>query len=511
MNWFETKKIAREKFNKSFSLTKEGNSLYLSIWICIYLHDLELDVSRPEETNINKALVLVDHHKGRLVVSCNTQARHKGIHKNMPLSAAYALCSDLIVKKRSPDEEGKTLHALAAWAMRFTSMVSLIPPNALVLDVKGSERLFGGLDCLKALIQKDFQMLGHQASISLAPTPTAAWMLARANAPGTFFETDVSNLTADLSDIDVGVCGFDLGILEGLRSVGLNQFSDLYCMPRDGLARRFGPMVIDFVDKALGKTADPRRRFSMPPSYKCGTELSFESSNIETLLLYTEHLLSKLSEVLWIGEKAFFELDFQLFYRKHLATKLSISLFSPTCDVSHIQTLLREKLERTTISGPVKSITLSVKRSTPLTKKNLDFFYSAPVDGKRWEYLVDKIRTRLGNKALYGLGLCDEYRPERAWIKRNLIDVIYNVDVPQSQRPIWLLPEPLPVKICSGKPVIRGLLKLSYQRERIESGWWDGQDVSRDYFIGRNASGEKFWIFRNLETEDDWYIHGVFS
>ena len=251
MNWFETKKIAREKFNKSFSLTKEGNSLYLSIWICIYLHDLELDVSRPEETNINKALVLVDHHKGRLVVSCNTQARHKGIHKNMPLSAAYALCSDLIVKKRSPDEEGKTLHALAAWAMRFTSMVSLIPPNALVLDVKGSERLFGGLDCLKALIQKDFQMLGHQASISLAPTPTAAWMLARANAPGTFFETDVSNLTADLSDIDVGVCGFDLGILEGLRSVGLNQFSDLYCMPRDGLARRFGPMAVSYTHLTL--------------------------------------------------------------------------------------------------------------------------------------------------------------------------------------------------------------------------------------------------------------------
>ena len=34
-------------------------------------------------------------------------------------------------------------------------------------------------------------------------------------------------------------------------------------------------------------------------------------------------------------------------------------------------------------------------------------------------------------------------------------------------------------------------------RECIESGWWDGQDISRDYFVARNRQGMRLWVFRN--------------
>ena len=50
--------------------------------------------------------------------------------------------------------------------------------------------------------------------------------------------------------------------------------------------------------------------------------------------------------------------------------------------------------------------------------------------------------------------------------------------------------------------------------ERIESGWWDGADVRRDYFIAENPRGETVWIYRDHRygiDDGEWYLHGVFA
>ena len=50
--------------------------------------------------------------------------------------------------------------------------------------------------------------------------------------------------------------------------------------------------------------------------------------------------------------------------------------------------------------------------------------------------------------------------------------------------------------------------------ERIESGWWDGTDVRRDYFVARSPQGELMWIYRDHRygTDDgEWFVHGVFA
>jgi protein ImuB len=45
--------------------------------------------------------------------------------------------------------------------------------------------------------------------------------------------------------------------------------------------------------------------------------------------------------------------------------------------------------------------------------------------------------------------------------------------------------------------------------ERIETGWWDGQPCSRDYFVGRNEQGEQLWLFR--DRGGGWFVHGLFA
>ena len=46
--------------------------------------------------------------------------------------------------------------------------------------------------------------------------------------------------------------------------------------------------------------------------------------------------------------------------------------------------------------------------------------------------------------------------------------------------------------------------------ERIESGWWRGPEVRRDYFHVVTERGERFWMFRCLR-DGRWYVHGWFA
>ena len=46
--------------------------------------------------------------------------------------------------------------------------------------------------------------------------------------------------------------------------------------------------------------------------------------------------------------------------------------------------------------------------------------------------------------------------------------------------------------------------------ERIESGWWDGADVARDYYLARGLHGAQLWVFRDLRS-GTWCVHGLWA
>ena len=46
--------------------------------------------------------------------------------------------------------------------------------------------------------------------------------------------------------------------------------------------------------------------------------------------------------------------------------------------------------------------------------------------------------------------------------------------------------------------------------ERIETAWWRGPIVRRDYYVVETLSGARFWLFRSLKG-GGWFLHGVFA
>jgi protein ImuB len=86
-------------------------------------------------------------------------------------------------------------------------------------------------------------------------------------------------------------------------------------------------------------------------------------------------------------------------------------------------------------------------------------------------------------------------------------------------RPLFLRP-PLALDVVSvvpdGPPItfrFQGrLYRIAHHwgPERIETGWWRGGSVRRDYYRVQTEDGLRFWLFRRIE-DGKWHLHGEFS
>ena len=82
--------------------------------------------------------------------------------------------------------------------------------------------------------------------------------------------------------------------------------------------------------------------------------------------------------------------------------------------------------------------------------------------------------------------------------------------LPDGPRPLWLLSEPQPLaSVMESRP-----WALRDGPERIESGWWDGADIRRDYYVADTHDGATVWIYRDHRygvDDGEWFLHGLFA
>jgi protein ImuB len=87
-------------------------------------------------------------------------------------------------------------------------------------------------------------------------------------------------------------------------------------------------------------------------------------------------------------------------------------------------------------------------------------------------------------------------------------------------RPLRLSPRPIEIAATSivpeGPPIAfcfqgrRYAVRETVGPERIETGWWRGTHVKRDYYRITTQSGRRCWLFRDRES-DRWFLHGWFD
>jgi protein ImuB len=482
------------------------------LWAALRLPDLSLQL-RLRGAAAAGPLAIQDSGNRPRVMSCNTPAQEAGVRPGMLVSAAFALAPELKLSTFDRDKEARALNGVALWAMQFTPTVSLASTHEVLMEIDGCLRLFGGLRPLGRRIRAGLRELGYQAVVTAAPTPGGALLLARAGITTAIHERH--ELRRALAPLRLQHLDLPANTIAALAGMGVRSIGECLKLPRDGLARRFGQGLLDEIDRALGNLPDPRKSFVLPIHYAATLELPAPVYETEPLLFAAKRLILDLTSFLSIRQLGATRLHLDLEHQDKRCTRIAIGFSAPNRDPDHLLTLLREKLATVALPEAVETLALAAGETRPLAARNHSLFADDPSDPEeRWR-VIEHLRARLGVDAVYGLETFPDHRPELAFRKARLSDKTGEKSHRQSTdepcRPLWLLPRPLPLKTNEQLPQHNGPLTLLDGPERIESGWWDDFDVRRDYFIARDESGKKLWIFREKAGEEEWFIHGLFG
>ena len=489
------------------------------LWACILLPQLALDGALRRHPTPGLPLALITGPAPRRVLlDANRAARAAGLYPGQPVLAAQALLPDFLMIEHDPREDQRLRCFLAAWAYRYSSMVSLEGDDAIVLEVQGSLGLFGPWPRLERMLRDDLHALGFQHRIAMAPTALGACVLAAAQ--DGLALTESRHLRNCLGRTPIPLARLPDPHASTLAAMGLRQLRQLFALPRDGLARRFGPGLLTHLDRMTGDHPDPRELYRPPDQFEERIELNYEVSYHPALLFPIRRLVNDLAAYLAGRDGGVQRFVIALEHEQYAAaadpdvapnraggelpdTEVVIGLLAAERDPARLFDLARSRLERTTIPAPVRALRLLARELPPFVPAGRDLFDERPVQALPWQALRERLRARLGEDALYQLAGHPDPRPEQA--QRRTPQLRKEPDLLSlPPRPTWLLAQPVPLRDYS--------LQVLAGPERIESGWWDGGDVRRDYYLVQTSLGQRAWAFRPAGVSDGaWMLHGWFA
>ena len=490
------------------------------LWIAAHVPQLPLLALRS--VGDTAPLVVVDTHQR--IVDADETAQAAGVRIGMTLGAALAAAPGIEPRTRDVARELALLQRLAGIAAAFTPQVSIEPPDGLLLEIKPSITLFGGLRELCRQVRDAcradpvFTQLQGQARFTLAPTALAALAAARAGAR--CFITNPAVLPARLKPLPLTVLRWPEEDNARLAAMGVRTLGELMRLPRAGFAKRFGVARLADLDRLLGRRADPRRRVARRERYRGRLDLDHEIEEHEQILQALQPLLAELEQFLRVRQRGINAVQCRFHHHRAAPTACVLRLAAPEANAARLLSLLRERLATLVLPEPVRRCEL---RSGALIERMVA---SSPLwspgelghaSAGEMPALVEHLRARLGANAVYGLRRVCEHRPENAQVLAEPLLVpdakrkpVGNIGAP-FRRPTWLLHVPRELESQRGRPRHRGALTLLGGPERIESGWWDGADVQRDYYVAQEADGARLWIYRECAAPRRWFLQGIFG
>lgn len=448
----------------------------------------------------------------------------------LPAAAAAAAGDLWLAAHLSAPAPESLLERLAAAAGEITPRVSLEPPDGVLLEVRGSLALFGGVEAVCKKLRTAGRRVGVQVRLALAPTPLAA--LAGARAPyrrgrSVFRVMHRAELVGALAPLPLAVLRLPEDVIGRLTKTGVTEIGQVLRLPRAGLARRFGPETLAALDRLVGARADPRRHVTPRERYRARREPSYELTNQQAITGFLTPMLAELEVFLRGRQGSIMALECRLHHREGAVTRCRLRFAQPAYAAAAIGFLLGERLATTMLAAPVAACELVSSRLVSRQSASAALWQPDEHGGNlahEAPALIERLRARLGEESVYGLCLVPEHRPEKAWQRvaalRGLATAA-NASGPQpvargplpvtARRPLWLLSTPLSLPAGDIWPHYEGPLEKLAGPERIETGWWDGRDVERDYYVMRSRAAVQLWVYRERHPPHAWFLHGVFG
>ena len=485
----------------------------------------------------------------------------------MSLAEAKGLLSFACFEELDPRADLLALQKVAAWCQRFSPVVGIEDaesPDTLLLDITGCTHLFENEHKLADQVGRDFEDQNLFVRVAIADTVGAAWAMAHfgANTNPTrkrgiciakaSANTDPSltlrvpiiappnQHVESIASLPIEALRLSNKIVHTLYELGIQRIEQLQSLPRAALPSRFGPTIIKRLDQASGQIQELIIPQPCPDSPVAERLFEHPIRDHKAIVIVIKQLLTMLIEKLTPRQEGILRLRivFSISDAEHFSraseSEFSVGVICPSLSVAHLTELATTRLEYARLTGEVSKLRVHATATAPLASRQEQLFESdADKNSNALAQLIDRLSTRLGEAAVLRPRLQADAQPEYAFqfeslinsqsahrsMTRTRIDELEIHPAAVFTRPIFLKPSTISIEVitstCEEPPTrfrwngCEYIAAYCWGPERIETGWWRGKCVKRDYYQIETTSGQRFWLFLRREYKD-WLLHGEF-
>jgi len=501
----------------------------MRVFLAVHLPKLPLEVFRPKwlldsagrpSAGRPSAAGVVVLEKEKVVIA-DAAARAAGIRFGMKRGGVLTLSAEVAMIERDPAREAAAAREVGVALMRFSPDVTLAEEATVIVEVGASLRLFGGLRALCRQARAILDALGFTARIGVAPTGQGAWLLARY---GNRRVMRLASLDRVLSPLPMIAVPEVRPFADWLAGLGCATIADVRRLPRAGLRRRCGEHVLDSLDRAFGTAPELFDWLTLPPTFSARMELPDRIEHADGALHAAHRLIVQLCGWLCAKQLAVTAITFSLEHergRQAVApTVIEVALGEPAWEDVHLLRLLKERLHRIELAAPMIAVRLDATKVEAAEPPAEQLFPEPGGSAQSHARLLELLVARLGEENVLSPVPLADYRPEIAnrWAPLAQAQSNTKSALPEGlPRPTWMLAEPVRLLTRAHRPFYGSPLRVVSPAERIEAGWFDGELVTRDYFVAEADDKSHYWIYRERVSSRDaeegprWFLHGLFG
>jgi protein ImuB len=397
-------------------------SVWLKAWPIARLLRAKASASPAEPVDFSRPLVLTAPGAGGArVVALNRAAQQGGLVVGDLVSNARSKVLDLQTHDADPAGDAAALAKLALWSLRYTPTAmawdAASGGDGLFLDITGCAHLFGGEALLLADLDRRLSAFGLVARLAVADTAGAAWAMGRYGREDASIVPSGKEANA-LQGLPLTGLRLSAETLSLLKRLGFRRVGQVMEKPRAPFAARFEELLLR-LDQVLGHAPEPFTPIAAPPVYRAQAAFLEPITTSEHVLEAATRLLDTLAAQLAHDDAGARVLRLLLFRVDGEVQSLDLGLAAPSRDAAHIARLIALRLDGLAddldADFGFEAAAIHVLTAEPLAERQADLTMgeaAPPPDAL--PQLVDRLRQRLGPRAVYALQPYQSHLPERA-------------------------------------------------------------------------------------------------
>lgn len=448
----------------------------------------------------------------------------------MPISEARSLVRArdvVVVESNHPEHDRKALMELAVFCERYSPCVGLEEadqPDSLLMDITGVSDLFGGETSLADRMRLELTRRKYTVQIAIADAVGSAWAAAHFPLDPTCPVVIPAGAIEDFGLLPIAALRLGSGEFQKLQRLGIKTIQQLLKISRSSLPARLGSTVGLRLAQLLGERHEIITPCRPQPRFVSMQQLEDGLTHLPSIEQFSLTLLNNLLDKLRQRQTGTRQLACEFVLDDASTNDISLRFCEVTADAPHIAQLFRLKLETIQLKGSVVGVRWEALDVSPLSTEQQTLFMDRP-NGTEHEFhvLLDRLSSRLGITAVVRSRLRPNPIPEQAV---ELVPVTEGMTDLAQQLATRFLPSDRPTALCHPPELIKATAlvpngppatflwdgsryEIENHRgpERVESGWWQGTIVRRDYYWVETTDGRHFWVFQQL-SDRQWFLHG---